>query len=561
MNMGSVQFGTLPMNAVPSARDLGLLEAASRMMAMEPVDARALLAYAVVLADHDYVQAKPYLTRHMRLDPGNAVATFLIGLMAHQHDDGDYARVCLYAAMGLAPDFADPYKSLAMLALVDRRDDNAEWLFTHALTLDPLDGIMLLNYGTLLQKRRRYDEAMELLSRALHTHPEPALVHCRMGAVCQDQGRMVDAVVHLREALVLDENQLESHVRLSSIFMLQGRTAEAHYHRTQAGRRAHHVIEPCATGMAEGRVLILAATNNADLPVDYLIDGGRFDKIFIFPGANDSDPREFVERLPAFDVVFNAIADADAGPLDLNAAGRLAPFLGHEMLNPTDKVWRTRRHLATDLFAGIDGLILPTAELASYAALDRMAGRHNPPFGRLLVRPAGAHGGDALELVDGPDQLAQYLTRYKSLDYFLTEFFDFASTDGLYRKYRFIFVDRIAYPYHLAIMDHWKVHYHRAQMDLSEAKKREEEMFLTDYAQVFTGAAANALQAIGAAMDLDYAGIDCALMPDGRVLLFEANPAMLVHLMDSPIDFPYKHREVPKIRNAMSDMLLKAGRR
>jgi hypothetical protein len=98
-------------------------------------------------------------------------------------------------------------------------------------------------------------------------------------------------------------------------------------------------------------------------------------------------------------------------------------------------------------------------------------------------------------------------------------------------------------------------------MDLSEAKKREEEMFLTDYAQVFTGAAANALQAIGAAMDLDYAGIDCALMPDGRVLLFEANPAMLVHLMDSPIDFPYKHREVPKIRNAMSDMLLKAGRR
>jgi tetratricopeptide (TPR) repeat protein len=548
------------MSAVRSARDLDMLCSAIQLMAIDPMDARALLGFAVTLADTDYIRAKPYFTRHGHLDPGNAVAAFLFGLLAHQHGDGVQGNLSLYRALCLAPDFADPYKSFAMLALMDRRYDPAERFFTRALTLDPLDGIMLLNCGTLFQTCKRYDEAIDLLFRALATHPEPALVQCRLGAVYQDMGRMADAIGHLREALVLDENQLESHVRLSSIFMLQGRAAEAHYHRTQAGRRAHHVIEPCTMGQPEGRVLILAATNTADLPVDYLIDNKRFDKIFIFPGAHEGlsfDGQDFAARLPAYDVVFNAIADADAGAPDLDAASHLVPYLRHELLNKVDQVRRTRRHLAADLFAGIDGLILPNAELVSYSALEKQGG----PLGRRLVRPAGAHGGDALELIETQEQLAIYLQRYKSPGYFVTDFIDFASADGLFRKYRFIFIDRIAYPYHLAIMDHWKVHYHRASMDLSASKKREEELFLTDYTKVFTGIAAGALQAVGQAMDLDYAGIDCALMPDGRVLLFEANPAMLVHLMDSPIDFPYKHRAVPKIRNAMSDMLLKAGRR
>ena len=552
------------MSARSSAGDLDLLTGAIRLMALDPMDSRALLGFAVTLAERDYRQAKRLMPRHGKLDPGNAVAAFLFGLMAHQHGDGDHANLCLYAALCLAPDFADPYKSLAMLALVDRRNDPAERFFTRALVLDPSDGIMLLNCGTLYQTLRRYDAAIDLLARAVPTHPEPALVHCRMGAVYQDLGRMADAIIHLREALVLDENQLESHVRLSGIFMSQGRTAEAHFHRTQAGRRAHHVVEPSTNGRPEGRVLILAATNKADLPVDYLIDSSRFDKIFIFPGANESltyDRQDFVSRLPSYDVVFNAIADADAGIQDLHAAERLAPYLRHDLLNPAERVARTRRHLAADLFAGIDGLILPDAGLVNFRALEAMARAPSAPFTRRLVRPAGAHGGDALDLIETQEQLAHYLDIYKSLDYFITDFIDFASSDGLYRKYRFIFVDRIAYPYHLAIMDHWKVHYHRAQMELSADKKREEELFLTDYTQVFTGRAADAVQAIGRAMDLDYAGIDCALMPDGRVLLFEANPAMLVHLMDSPADFPYKHSAVPKIRNAMSDMLLRAGRR
>jgi glutathione synthase/RimK-type ligase-like ATP-grasp enzyme len=38
-----------------------------------------------------------------------------------------------------------------------------------------------------------------------------------------------------------------------------------------------------------------------------------------------------------------------------------------------------------------------------------------------------------------------------------------------------------------------------------------------------------AIAAIGRRLDLDYAGVDFTLLPDGRVLVFEANATMLVH--------------------------------
>jgi hypothetical protein len=38
-------------------------------------------------------------------------------------------------------------------------------------------------------------------------------------------------------------------------------------------------------------------------------------------------------------------------------------------------------------------------------------------------------------------------------------------------------------------------------------------------------------------------------------VLFEANANMLVHLDDPPDRFPYKHRHVPRIFEAMTDLV------
>jgi hypothetical protein len=45
-------------------------------------------------------------------------------------------------------------------------------------------------------------------------------------------------------------------------------------------------------------------------------------------------------------------------------------------------------------------------------------------------------------------------------------------------------------------------------------------------------------------------------LDDGRVLLFEANACMLLHLDESASAFPYKHQYVPPIRAAFTRLVL-----
>jgi hypothetical protein len=69
---------------------------------------------------------------------------------------------------------------------------------------------------------------------------------------------------------------------------------------------------------------------------------------------------------------------------------------------------------------------------------------------------------------------------------------------------------------------------------------------------------AEALAAIHATFGLDYLGIDCAETADGRLLIFEVDPAMVVHDMD-PIDrYPYKPAAMRRIFAAFRALLISA---
>jgi hypothetical protein len=64
-----------------------------------------------------------------------------------------------------------------------------------------------------------------------------------------------------------------------------------------------------------------------------------------------------------------------------------------------------------------------------------------------------------------------------------------------------------------------------------------------------------ALAGIADRVDLDYFGIDCAQTAEGSLLLFEADIAMIVHLMDSPTVFPYKVTQMRKLFADFTAML------
>jgi hypothetical protein len=62
--------------------------------------------------------------------------------------------------------------------------------------------------------------------------------------------------------------------------------------------------------------------------------------------------------------------------------------------------------------------------------------------------------------------------------------------------------------------------------------------------------------AIAAALQLDYFCVDCALTPDGDVLVFECDPTAFVHCREDPDDvFAYKFAHVPAIFAALDALL------
>jgi hypothetical protein len=65
----------------------------------------------------------------------------------------------------------------------------------------------------------------------------------------------------------------------------------------------------------------------------------------------------------------------------------------------------------------------------------------------------------------------------------------------------------------------------------------------------------DALRAVSKRLGLEYCGIDCGETPDGELLIFEADVAMVIHDMDPPELFPYKAPQMQKVFQAFEKML------
>ena len=189
---------------------------------------------------------------------------------------------------------------------------------------------------------------------------------------------------------------------------------------------------------------------------------------------------------------------------------------------------RTTRDLVAKRLAGVPGLRVP-----------KSLRLHNPKPGAasaaaqraccafpLIVRLAGTHTGQILGLVNDRHGLEQACKGRG--DFILTEFVDFRSADGLYRKYRIWGFGSRSIFRHLAITDEWNVHITDANRFMFDRPALiEEEVRLMETPE---GACPDAVHAtFGAIRDrlaLDFFGLDFGFDADGQMVLFEANATM-----------------------------------
>ena len=88
----------------------------------------------------------------------------------------------------------------------------------------------------------------------------------------------------------------------------------------------------------------------------------------------------------------------------------------------------------------------------------------------------------------------------------------------------------------------------------SDIYQEEERRFLRSPRSVLSEANMNSLRLLGQKIGLDYVGMDFSLMPDGRILLFEANSGMRVN-NDYNKSFPYLEKYILALRKRFEKMV------
>ena len=219
-----------------------------------------------------------------------------------------------------------------------------------------------------------------------------------------------------------------------------------------------------------------------------------------------------------------------------------------------DELWRTLHP--------VPGLVCPPTLRCSRDELDVFAHqdkRRSDDFTMfsfpLLVRPVGSHAGHGLVKLEGHKDVADYLAACEDDAFFLSQFVDYSSADGHFRKYRVVLIEGRPFPVHMAISDQWAIWYLNADMADSVDKRSEEAQFFAGFEIEFSSRHADALAALYDAVKLDYFGIDCAETQDGRLVVFEADNALIVHDMDPPDIFPYKGAPMGRAFRAFGNLL------
>ena len=317
----------------------------------------------------------------------------------------------------------------------------------------------------------------------------------------------------------------------------------------------------------DGALRLLTICAQGDLmtntPVELLLEGlpVQVTRLYV------DDVGGLPEMIPDHDVALFAIGEGDETRPALERLRELSQLWGRPMLNDPAAILDLSRDRLWRKLDGVAGLVIPpTARIAGGALMgvargDRTLDSVLPGLSwPLIVRPVGSHAGKGLEKIDDGAALAAYIVEARLQQAYVSSFVDYAADDGRYRKYRITFIGGVPYLAHMAVGDHWMVHYLNAGMAESAEKRAEEALAMVHFDQDFAPRHAAAFAGLNERLGLDYFAIDCAETKDGELLLFEADVSMIVHALD-PVDlYPYKRPQMAKLFAAFEGLLrAKAG--
>jgi len=238
-------------------------------------------------------------------------------------------------------------------------------------------------------------------------------------------------------------------------------------------------------------------------------------------------------------LVFNEISDPDSHHGALKCCELLCEQLQCPVINHPSKILQTTRDNVSRLLQDIPALEMPvtvrTQPLSPEDIFKQIeeSGLTLP----VIVRQAGTHGGTSCILVTGREDIDKlHVYPFDGSDFYLTEFVDYVSDDGYYRKYRIVVIDGVPLYRHHLIDKKWMIH-------ASSEDFMQENSFLLDEAIARRHAFDEqtlpiirpAIDEITKRLQLEYYGIDCNIDEQGNILIFEVNANMNILFNKSPL--------------------------
>lgn len=335
---------------------------------------------------------------------------------------------------------------------------------------------------------------------------------------------------------------------LSTLLQLAGQREQGLALQADALARQRHYRRPIGTGLGP-RLLALVAAGDlmASTPVEFLLAGwnGELDLLFLAAG----DPT--LVDAPPHDIAILAVGESDANAPILAQLARIAPRWPRPMLNASPAaIHALGRDRAPERLAGAPGLVAPPTRRLGRAELAALESGFP-----IIARPVDSHAGGGLEKLESPADAARYLAGQPSEWFYAQPFIDYSGPDGRFRKLRVALVDGRPFPVHFAVSDHWMVHYLNAGMAEDATKRAEEADWMASFETGFAARHADAFRALHGAFGLDYFAFDCAEDHEGKLLLFEADTAMIVHDMDPPDLYPYKRPAMARLFAAFQALI------
>jgi len=242
-------------------------------------------------------------------------------------------------------------------------------------------------------------------------------------------------------------------------------------------------------------------------------------------------------------VLVNLICEPEVQGDALQQVARFELATGIPKVNSSWAVGATTRPLIARRLAHQSGVRVPRCTLYRSGALTLAehieAHRHTYP---VLLRPPGLHGSEGLVRVAEPDELE---TKGRLDSCTITDFVDFRSEDGLWRKYRMVYAGDRLFRRHVLTDTGWNLtrdarRFMRGRPELMA----EEREWLEQPVTLERGSIEARAMHQFRALQLDFGVIDCALPPDGDLVVFEINACVqLTNVVDEEAAADPRHHE------------------